>query len=110
MRRCGAGMLTAHPQATQAERATHAGVRTRRTHALGLAYAKAYGHPCGALANRLLRHADALVPFVRIDVVRADTNLAERSIRPLVVRTIRGGSRSAEGTQTRMGRSSMCAT
>lgn len=103
--------LAAHPQATQAEREAHYVVLTSRTHALGLAYAKAYGHPCGALAKRLLRHEDELFPFVLIDGLSADNNLAERSIRPLVVvRKISGGSRSAEGTKTRMGLSSMFET
>jgi transposase len=84
---------------------------TSRTHALGLMYAKAYDHPCCALAKRLLRHEDELFQFVLIDGLSADNNLAERSIRPLVViRKISGGSRSAEGTKTRMGLASLFET
>lgn len=41
----------------------------------------------------------------------ADNNLAERSIRPLVViRKISGGSRSTEGTKTRMALASLFET
>ncbi|MFN8568140.1 MAG: transposase [Kouleothrix sp.] len=41
----------------------------------------------------------------------ASNNLAERSIRPLVVcRKISGGSRSKEGTKTRMGLASLFET
>jgi transposase len=84
---------------------------TGRTHALGLEYAKAYRHPCCALAKRLLRHEDELFQFVLIEGLSADNNLAERSIRPLVVvRKISGGSRSEEGTKTRMGLASLFET
>lgn len=74
-----------------------------RVHALGLTYAREKKHPCQALAKRLLRHEDELFQFVLVAGLSADNNLAERSIRPLVViRKISGGSRSAEGTKTRM--------
>lgn len=74
-----------------------------RTHRLGLEYAQAKKHPCRALAKRLLRHEDELFQFVLVDGLSADNNLAERSIRPLVVvRKISGGSRGTEGTKTRM--------
>jgi len=44
-----------------------------------------------------------LFQFVLVEGLSADNNLAERSIRPLVVvRKISGGSRSEEGTKTRM--------
>ena len=49
--------------------------------------------------------------FVLIDGLSADNNLAERAIRPLVVvRKISGGSRSTEGTKTRMGLASLFET
>ena len=84
---------------------------TSRTHALGRQYAKAYRHPCGALSKRLLRHEDELFQFVLIEGLSADNNLAERSIRPLVViRKISGGSRSVEGTKTRLGLASLFET
>jgi transposase len=71
--------------------------------ALGEQFAQAKGHPCQALAKRLLRHQDELFVFVREEGVPADNNLAERSLRPLVVsRKISGGTRSPQGSQTRM--------
>jgi transposase len=84
---------------------------TSQTHRLGLAYAKVRKHPCCALAKRLLRHEDELFQFVLIEGLSADNNLAERSIRPLVViRKISGGSRSDEGTKTRLGLASLFET
>jgi transposase len=69
---------------------------------LGLLYAKTK-HPCQALAKRLLRHQDELFQFVLVAGLAADNNLAERSLRPLVVvRKISGGTRSHRGSQTRM--------
>ena len=107
--------LAAHPQAPLPEREAQYVALTSRTHALGLEYAKhpakGYRHPCCALAKRLLRHEDELYQFVLIDGLSADNNLAERSIRPLVViRKISGGSRSAEGTKTRLGLASLFET
>lgn len=82
-----------------------------RTHALGVEYAKAYQHACCALAKRLLRHEDELFQFVLIEGLSADNNLAERSVRPLVViRKISGGTRSEEGTKTRMALASLFET
>ena len=46
-----------------------------------------------------------------VEGLSADNNLAERSIRSLVViRKISGGTRSAEGTKTRMGLASLFET
>ncbi len=82
-----------------------------RVHQLGLQYARATGHPCQALAKRLLRHEDELFQFALVDGLSANNNLAERSIRPLVViRKISGGSRSEEGTKTRMALGSLVET
>jgi transposase len=84
---------------------------TGRAHALGLAYARAKEHPCCALAKRLLRHEDELFQFVLVEGLSADNNLAERSIRSVVVmRKISGGSRSEEGTKTRLGLASLFET
>ncbi len=70
---------------------------------LGEQFAQAKGHPCQALAKRLLRHQDELFIFVREASVPANNHLAERSLRPLVVsRKISGGTRSQQGSQTRM--------
>jgi hypothetical protein len=79
--------------------------------ALGEQFAQAKGHPCQALAKRLLRHQDELFVFVLQPDVPADNNLAERSLRPLVVsRKISGGTRSPAGSQTRMTLSSLFQT
>ena len=70
---------------------------------MGEQYALTADHPCGALAKRLRRHQDELFQFVVAPGLPTDNNLAERSIRPLVImRKISGGSRSAEGTKTRL--------
>ncbi len=70
-----------------------------------------YQHPCCALAKRLLRHQDELFQFVLVPGLPADNNLAERSIRPLVViGKISAGSRSAEGTKTRLTLASLFGT
>lgn len=70
-----------------------------------------YDHPCNALAKRLMRHQDELFQFVVRDGVSADNNLAERTIRPLVViRKISGGTRSDEGTKTRLGLATLFGT
>ncbi len=96
--------LDGTPSATAGERERQYVDLTTRSHALGLQYATSSGHPCCALAKRLLRHEDELFQFVLVPGLVADNNLAERSIRPLVViRKISGGSRSDEGSKTRMG-------
>ncbi|MEM4723930.1 MAG: IS66 family transposase [Candidatus Hadarchaeum sp.] len=71
-----------------------------RLQPLGLAYAQQKKHPCQALAKRLLRHQDELFSFVLHEGLAADNNLAERSLRPLVVaRKISGGTRSERGSK-----------
>lgn len=79
--------------------------------ALGEQFAQAKGHPCQVLAKRLLRHQDELFIFVLEPGVPADNNLAERSLRPLVIaRKISGGTRSPVGSQTCMTLSSLFQT
>ena len=74
-----------------------------RVHALGLEHARDKPHPCCALCKRLLRHEDELFQFVLVEGLSASNNLAERSIRPLVViRKISGGTRGPSGSKTRM--------
>lgn len=103
--------VSEHPQPTREAREQQYVALTARAHALGLAYAGAKKHPCQALAKRLLRHEDELFQFVLVDGLSADNNLAERSIRPLVViRKISGGSHSPEGTKTRMALASLFET
>jgi hypothetical protein len=100
-----------HAAPTQEAREAQYIALVRQAHALGLCYARRQKHPCQALAKRLLRHEDELFQFVLIAGLSADNNLAERSIRPLVViRKISGGSRSAEGTKTRMALASLFET
>jgi transposase len=80
-------------------------------HALGLEYAQRREHACKALAKRILRHEGELFQFVMVEGLSADNNLAERSIRPLVVvRKISGGTMSAEGSKTRMALASLFET
>jgi hypothetical protein len=95
----------------QADREAQYVTLVEQVHALGLQYAQAKGHPCQALAKRILRHEDELFQFVLVDGLSADNNLAERSIRPVVVvRKISGGTQSAEGSKTRMALASLFET
>src|SRR5437763_16213638 len=59
--------------------------------------------PMHTLCERVERFLPELFVFVARPEVPADNNLAERSVRPLVIaRKISGGSRSPAGSQTRM--------
>ena len=96
---------------TAEERHQQAQTFSERADALGLRYASTSDHPCCVLAKRLLRHQDELFQFVLVPGLPADNNLAERSIRPLVVvRKISGGSRSENGSHTRMALASLFGT
>ncbi len=56
-------------------------------------------------------HHDELFRFVLQSGLAADNNLAERSVRPLVVmRKVSGGSRSPRGSRTRMTLASLFGT
>ena len=80
-------------------------------HQLGLPYAQVKGHACQALSKRILRHEDELFQFVLVEGLSANNNLAERSIRPMVViRKISGGTRSDKGSKTRMALASLFET
>ncbi len=82
-----------------------------RSQKLALQYAQDGQHPCWALAKRLSRHQHELFQFVRVHGLPADNNLAERSLRPIVViRKISGGTRSPAGSKTRMALASLFAT
>jgi transposase len=103
--------LAAHPTATSEERRRQYDVLYQRTWRLGDQYASAGGHPCWALAKRLLRHQEELFLFVLVPGLPADNNLAERSIRPVVImRKISGGSRSDAGSKTRLTLASLLGT
>ena len=82
-----------------------------RLRELGLRYAQEKGHPCRALCRLVLRHQDELFQYVLVEGLCSNNNLAERSIRPLVVvRKISGGSRSPNGSKTRMALASLFGT
>lgn len=103
--------LAAHPAATAAERRQEYDARYQRAWRLGQQYAFEGAHPCWALAKRLLRHQEELFLFVLVPDLPADNNLAERSIRPLVImRKISGGTRSEAGSKTRLTLASLLGT
>jgi hypothetical protein len=78
---------------------------------LGVVDAGVKGHPCQALARRLLRHQGELFEFVQVPGLDADNNRAERLLRPLVIgRKISGGTRSPAGTAAHLGLRSLFAT
>ncbi len=67
--------------------------------------------PQHTLCERVERFLPELFVFVAIPGVPAHNNLAERSVRPLVIaRKISGGTRSPKGSQTRMGLASLFGT
>lgn len=67
--------------------------------------------PQHTLCERVERFLPELFVFVAVPGVPAHNNLAERSVRPLVVaRKISGGSRSPKGSETRMGLASLFGT
>ena len=100
----------AEPPSQEAREAQYVRL-VEQVHTLGLQYARVSAHPCNALAKRLLRHEDELFQFVLVAGLSADNNLAERSIRPVVVvRKISGGTQSPEGSKTRMALASLFET
>ncbi len=67
--------------------------------------------PQHILCERVERFLPELFVFVAVPGVPAHNNLAERSVRPLVVaRKISGGTRSPKGSETRMGLASLFGT
>ena len=67
--------------------------------------------PMHTLCERVERFLPELFVFVARPEVPSDNNLAERSVRPLVIaRKISGGSRSPTGSSTRMARFSCFGT
>ncbi len=103
--------LNDHPVATIEQRRQQYDELYQRAWRLGRQYAFEGDHPCWALAKRLLRHQEELFLFVLVPDLPADNNLAERSIRPVVImRKISGGSRSDEGSKTRLTLASLLGT
>ena len=106
----GQQWLTEHPNPTDAACQEKYDALLARAGVLGEQYARTE-HPCRALAKRILRHQDELFQFVRHPGVPADNNAAERALRPLVImRKISGGSRSEEGSKTRLALFSLVST
>lgn len=67
--------------------------------------------PMSTLCERVERFLPELFVFVAYPGVPSDNNLAERSVRPLVIaRKISGGSRSPQGSDTRMALASLFGT
>lgn len=67
--------------------------------------------PQHTLCERVERFLPELFVFVAVPGVPAHNNLAERSVRPLVIaRKISGGTRSPQGSETRMGLASLFGT
>ncbi|MGH3801802.1 MAG: IS66 family transposase [Pseudonocardiaceae bacterium] len=63
------------------------------------------------LCRRIQRHSDELFVFVAHPDVPSDNNAAERSVRPLVTsRKISGGTRSDQGSHTKMTNASLFGT
>ena len=73
-----------------------------------------YAHttaPQHTLCERVEQFLPELFVFVAVPGVPAHNNLAERSVRPLVIaRKISGGTRSPRGSETRMGLASLFGT
>jgi hypothetical protein len=69
------------PMLTDGQRQAFYARVVERVVGLGQQYAQEKGHACRALAQRLLRrHQGELFQFVLIEAVRAENNLAERSL------------------------------
>jgi hypothetical protein len=101
------------PPPTQSERQSLYDTLVERIQRLGRTWAQAIDktHPAHALCKRLLRHDLELFEFVRQPGLAAHNNLAERSVRPLVIaRKISGGTRSQRGSDTRMTLQTLFAT
>lgn len=83
----------------------------RQAKELAKPYANDVAAPQRLVAQRLLKHLQELFVFVTDPEVAADNNLAERSLRPAVIaRKISGGTRSAKGSETKMGLMSLFGT
>ena len=83
----------------------------RRAAALARPYAEEADAPQRVLSQRILKHLSELFVFVEHPEVPGDNNLAERSLRPAVIaRKVSGGTRSAAGSQVRMGLLSLLST
>lgn len=90
---------------------TGAGPAALRGRAAGAVPDRARGIPHAALCQRMERSHPELFTFVADPAVPPINNAAERALRPLVVgRKISGGTRSPQGSPTRMVLQSVIAT
>ena len=104
----------------RAKTCTHPRAKRRRTAQLALerqllALCQPFRHDPSAtqakLCRRIERHLKELFVFVAEPDVPADNNAAERSLRHLVIsRKISGGTRSEQGTQSKMTLASLFGT
>ena len=107
----GIALVERAPPARPLEREQLFQALVARVRELGLQWARDKDHPAQALCKRLLRHDVELFQFVRQAGLSAHNNLAERSIRPLVIaRKVSGGTRSEQGSATRMRLQTLFAT
>lgn len=83
----------------------------QRAEELARPYAQDPEAPQRVLSQRILKHLGELFVFVEHPLVSPDNNLAERSLRPAVIaRKVSGGTRSADGSDTRTGLMSLLST
>jgi transposase len=83
----------------------------RRTAACAPSWAAGCTAPQALLCRRIDLFLDERFAFVLDPAIPADNNLAERSLRPLVIaRKVSGGSRSEAGAEVRMARAALFGT
>ena len=99
----------AHPQARQRQQVQQQ--LERKLLAQCRPYAQDPAAAQGNLCRRIERHIKELFVFVAAPGMPSDNNAAERSLRPLVIsRKISGGTRSKQGTDTKMTLASLFGT
>jgi transposase len=111
------GLATLHPLEVQDWQArfealvTHADATTPTAHAPPGTKGRAKQSAARNVLDRLIGNQEAVLAFLHRLVVPFNNNLAERSVRPLVIaRKINGETRSPKGSQTRMGLASLFGT
>ncbi len=101
----------AAPEGTPPQRRRQRRQCERRLDRLVRALAQRKGAPQQVLAQRIRRHLLEWFPFVEYPEVPSTNNLAERSLRPVVIaRKISGGTRTTKGSDTQMGLMSLLGT
>jgi hypothetical protein len=91
--------------------AARADLERRLTELCKDGWTKGSALPQATLCQRIDRFLDELFEFVLDPAIPSDNNLAERALRPLVIaRKISGGTRSKDGSDTRMALASLFGT